>query len=72
MFIDTLEVNCRELEVLGGLDSEILTPGEIEGADLGGGLPNHIKIIVFALSSLSLLLLCFIKFIVFYFIEAID
>ena len=71
MFIDTLEVNCKELEALGGLDSEILKTGELGGADLGGGLLNHVKIIVFALSFLTILLLCFIKFIIFDFIKGI-
>ena len=36
MFIDTLEVNCKELEALGGLDSEILKLGWLRGVDVGG------------------------------------
>ena len=34
MFIDTLEVNCKELEALGGLDSEILKLGWLGGMDI--------------------------------------
>ena len=35
MFINTLEVNCKELEAFGGLDSEILKLGWLGGVDVG-------------------------------------
>ena len=38
--MDTLKVNCKELEALGGLDSEILELGWLGGMDVGGDCRN--------------------------------
>ena len=36
MFVDNLEVNCKILKALGGLDSEILKFNLLGGMDVGG------------------------------------